>query len=149
MKDKRNILFGIGIGAILATVILAVFLLGLAVGKRDSRFLPPRNFFPRDFNHGVMGVIESLGENTLVIREREGGLKTVLVDNMTQIRHGHTPINFSDLKKDEQVIILGEPAAEEEATRARLIRVMEMLDQGASRSGNLQMPRGKFRFNQG
>lgn len=131
MKDKRNILIGVGIGVILAAVMLVVFFLGLFVGRRENRFLPyfggphmSKDFIPRNFGHGAIGTIESLGENTLVVRDRTGALKTVLIDNQTQIRRGHTGINFSDLKKDEQVIVLGDPEEKEGAIKARVIRVI-------------------------
>lgn len=131
MKDKRNILIGIVIGAILAVVILIVFFLGIFIGRRENRFFPYfggrhmyRDFIPKDFGHGAIGTIESLGENTLVVRDRSGTLKTVLVDNQTQIRRGRTSINFTELAKDEQVIVLGDPEEKEGAIKARLIRVM-------------------------
>ena len=145
MKDKRNILIGIGIGAVLAAVILIVFLFGMFIGRRENRFLPSfggrhmsRDFIPKNFGHGAIGTIESLGENTLVVRDRSGALKTVLVDNQTQIRRGHTSINFSELAKDEQVIVLGDPEEKEGAIKARLIRVMGSFDKEATRSGTLR-----------
>ena len=157
MKDKRNILIGIGIGAILAVVILVVFFLGIFIGRRENRFFPYfggrghiyQDFFPRNFGHGAMGIIESLGENTLVVRDRSGTLKTVLIDNQTQIRRGHVDINFSDLKKDEQVIVLGDPEEKEGAIKARLIRVMGSFDKEATRSGTLHFPNGRFGIRNG
>lgn len=156
MKDKRNILIGIGIGAILAAVMLVVFFLGLFVGRRENRFFPyfggrhmSRDFIPRDFGHGAIGEVESLGENTLIVRDRSGALKTVLVDNQTQIRRGHTSINFSDLKKDEQVVVLGDPEEKEGAIKARVIRLMGSFDKEATRSGSLRFPNGKFGIGKG
>lgn len=144
MKDKRNIIIGIGIGAAIALALLVVFFLGIFIGRRENRFVPfpnfgrpnmPQDFFPRDFGHGAMGVVESLGENTLVVRDRTGALKTVLVDSKTQIRRGPATINFSDLKKNEQVVVLGEPEEKEGAIKAKLIRVMGSFDKEATGSG--------------
>jgi len=156
MKDKRNILIGVGIGVVLALVLLLVFFSGLFIGRRENRFLPSfggrhmyRDFIPKDFGHGAIGTIESLGENTLVVRDRTDALKTVLVDNQTQIRRGHTSINFSDLKKDEQVIVLGDPEEKEGAIKAKLIRIMGSFDKEATRSGTLRPPHGGFGFRKG
>ena len=158
MKDKRNILIGVGIGAVLAASLLLVFFLGLFIGRRENRFFPyfggggrlmHRDFIPRDFGHGAIGAIENLGENTLVVRDRSGALKTVLVDNQTQIKRGHTSINFSDLKKDEQVIVLGDPEEKEGAIKAKLIRVIGSFDKEATRSGTLRFPHKGFSFRKG
>lgn len=162
MKDKgsqtskRNILIGISIGAILALVLLVVFFLGLFIGRRENRFLPcfgrqpmPPNFRSpdfvlKDFGHGAMGEIQTLGENTLVVRDRTGALKTVLIDNQTQIRRGHTGINFSQLKTGNQVIVLGEPEEKEGAIKARLIRVMGGFDKEATSSGMMRPLKPKY-----
>lgn len=144
MKDKRNILIGVGIGAVFAASLLGVFFLGVFLGRRESRFLPfsdfkkrqmYQNFFPRNFGHGAVGVIENLGENTLVVRDKTGALKTVLVDNQTQIRRGHISINFFQLKTGEQVVVLGDPEEKEGAVKARLIRVMGSFNKEATSSG--------------
>lgn len=152
MKDKRNILIGVGIGAILALVLLGVFFLGVFLGRRGSRF-PPfpdfgkrqmyQDFFPRNFGHGAIGAIESLGENTLVVRDRTGALKTVLIDNQTQIRRGHIGINFSQLKTGNQVVVLGEPEEKEGAIKARLIRIMGSFDKEATSSSMMRPIRAK------
>ena len=156
MKGGRSILTGIGIGAALAALIFAAFFFGIFIGRRENRFFPylggrhmHRDFIPKDFGHGAIGTIESLGENTIVVRDRTDALKTVLVDNQTQIRRGHTGINFSDLKKDEQVIVLGDPEEKEGAIKAKLIRVMGSFDKEATRSGTLRLPHGGFGFHKG
>lgn len=123
MKGKKNILIRFGLGAALALILLAVFFVGVFIGRGESRPMH-RDFFPSRFGHGAIGIIESLGESTVVVRDRSGALKTVLLDGQTQIRRGHTNTSFSDLKKNEQVIILGEPAEKEGAIKAKLIRVI-------------------------
>lgn len=136
MKDKQNILIGVGIGAVLAAVILFVFLLGVFIG-RGGRHLY-RDFFPKNFGHGAMGTIETLGEKTLVVRDRSGALKTVLVDDQTQTRRDHTSINFSQLKTGEQIIVLGDPIEAEGAIKARVIRVMGSFNKQATSSGMMR-----------
>lgn len=147
---------GVSIGALLAAVILTVFFSGVFIGRHESRFFPhfgrrlmDQDSFPRNFGHGAIGTIETLGKNTLVVRDRTGALKTILVDNKTQIRQEHRNINFSDLKKNEQVIILGEPEEKEGAIKARLIRIMGMFDKEATHSGSLLFPYRRFGFHKG
>lgn len=122
-------MIGIIIGAILAVSLLTAFFSGVFIGRRENRLLPffgmrpmHREFIPKNAGFGAMGTIESLGENTLVVRDRTGALKTVLIDNQTKIRQGHTGIKFTDLKKDGQVIILGEPDKDGGTIKAKLIR---------------------------
>lgn len=150
MKDKQNILLGIAIGAVLALVLLTAFFLGVFIGRRENRFLPyfggrhiSQDFLPRNFGHGAMGIIESLGENILIVHDRTGALRTVLVDNQTQIRRGHISINFSQLKTGEQIIVLGEPEEKEGAIKAKLIRVMGSFDKEATSSGMMRPIRAK------
>lgn len=146
MAEKRNILVGVGLGVALGFVLVTVFFAGVFVGTRkEPRFFPfegdrhgYREFVPGGFNgHGVIGTIDSIGSNTLVVKDRVGALKTVLVDNQTQIRRGHTSINFSELKTDEQIIVLGEPEEKEGAIKARLIRMMGSFNKEATSSGML------------
>lgn len=135
MKDKRKILIGCVIGAILAVVLVATFFFGVLVGKRDYKFFPYwerrhtyPDFFPNKLSgHGVLGTIQTLGKSTLVVKDRTGALKTVLVDSRTRIRRERTDITISDLKINEQVVILGEPQESESAIKARIIRVMGAL----------------------
>lgn len=134
MEKRRDILVGLFAGAVVALIILVIFFAGVFIGRTQQRkgFWPfwERRYIHRDFisrkldGHGVIGVIDSLGTDTLVVKDRTGALKTVLVDNETKIRRGRIPIKFSDLKLKEHVMVLGEPQEEEGAIKARIIRVL-------------------------
>ncbi|MBI5465141.1 hypothetical protein HY946_00850 [Candidatus Gottesmanbacteria bacterium] len=132
MKNKQTVLLGISIGIGLAVVLLFVFFTGFYIGSKkagvfpfwERRFVTPSGFVPSRFGHGVAGTIDSIGENTIIVKERSGALKTVLVDEETVLRKNGSSINFSDLKKDEQVIIIGEPQEKEGAIKAKVIRVI-------------------------
>lgn len=134
MEKRRNILVGLAAGVVIALIILLVFFAGVLIGRvQQHRGFWPfweqrhiyRDFIPRKLDgHGTIGAIDSLGTNTLVVKDRTGALKTVLVDNETGIRRGRTPIEFSDLKVEEQVVILGEPQEEEGVIKAKIIRTL-------------------------
>lgn len=132
MKDRKKIFIGVGVGLGLAFLFLAVFLIGFFIGSRKPRFFPfwekrlvsPREFVPPHFGHGVVGIIDSIGENTIIVKERNGALKTVLIDKDTVLRKNGAKIEFSELKKDDQVIVLGEPEEKEGAIRAKVLRVI-------------------------
>src|SRR3989344_3820105 len=129
VNQRRNTLLGVGAGVLLAVFMLLIFLFGIFIGRRQSRFLPHfgqlhmnREFYPREFGHGAMGTVETVGDNSMVVRDKAGALRTILIDNQTQIRRGMTNIKFSEIKIGEQVVILGEPQEEEGAIKAKLIR---------------------------
>ncbi len=124
MKKRRSILIASAVGISLAVILITTFFFGVFVGRHEGRGTAGE-FFPKEFKgHGVLGEIQTLGENTLVVKERTGALKTVLIDNQTQIRRGRSSINFTDLNIKEQAVILGEPQASESAIKAKIVRVM-------------------------
>lgn len=156
MTERQNILIWVGIGAALAAAVLVVFFLGVFLGSRGYS-LPrsffdlggrrsSQDFFPRDFGHGALGNIESLGENTFVVRDRAGTLKTILVDGETQIRRGHSRLDFSQLQVGQAVVVLGEPVEAEGAIKARLIRLMGMGNLGKEASGSGLIKPFRFRY---
>lgn len=132
MKKKETIIFGLGIGAGIAIIFLLVFLAGVYIGSRkagifpfwERRFSLPHGYFPSRFGHGVIGTIDSLGEKMFVVKDRSGALKTVLIDDKTLLRRDGSSITFSDLRKDEQIIVIGEPQEKEGAIKAKVVRVI-------------------------
>ncbi len=137
MKNRGKVLFGLGVGVGVAIILILVFLAGVYFGSCnrnnifpssfpfwERRMHMPNGFVPDKFGHGVVGSIDSLGDNTFVVKDRSGGLKTILVDDKTQLRQDGLAIKFTDLKKDDKVIILGEPKEEEGAISARIVRVL-------------------------
>lgn len=149
MKNRKTILVGILVGAVLTVLIILVFVAGLHIGSRRAGALPfweRRYGFPQHgfvggkFGHGTNGVIDSLGNNSLVVKERSGALITVLVDDKTTLRRDGSSIKFADLKGAEQVIVIGEPQKTEGAILAKVVRVFSSPAQ-ATESGTF----GKMR----
>lgn len=131
MKNKQTVLFGLGVGVGIALVLLLVFFAGVRVGSRREVTFPfwerrhpiEGGFVHGNFGHGVVGSVDSIGDNTFIVKDRMGGLKTILVNDKTQLRSDGSAIKFTDLKKDDRVIILGDPKPEEGAIVARVVRV--------------------------
>lgn len=130
--SRKDMINGLLSGILIAAVLIITFFIGFWVGRNDEAFLPhfpgngqPPEFIGRRFNgHGVLGTIDSLGNNTLVVKDRRSDLQTVLTDQNTQVRRGTKVIKFSDLKKRETVIVLGNPNSTEKAIKADIIRVI-------------------------
>lgn len=134
--DKKKVLLAVLAGMGIIFIILIIFLSGVFVGQRTGfRRLPPfvrqGRFFERvkGFRylmngHGVFGKIESIGDETLVVENREGTLKTVLINPQTKIRERFQDVNFSDLKPESLVVVIGAPSEERDAIIAKLIRVV-------------------------
>lgn len=144
MKDNTSHTFiiGIAIGSSIAVLVLGAFLCGVWVGRTNSPFVPMmgrfegRDIFSRNIeNHGVLGTIQTLGKNTMVVKDRRGILKSVSVDDQTVVKRDTVSIQFSDLKQNEFVVVLGNPEKTEEIIKAKIIRVMEKPQSDASRSG--------------
>lgn len=131
IKNRKTILFGFGIGALSAFILLIVFFAGIAIGSRrfgipfpERRYGFPGGFIPSRFGHGAVGSVDSIGSNTFIVKERSGELETILVDDATVLRQDNSSIKFSDLKKGEEVIVIGDPEQQEQAIKARFIRVI-------------------------
>lgn len=142
----------------LVLVILAGFAGGVAVGLKKARFsyrwgenyernfIGPRmekgqpgftrgmmrNFEGRDFRnpHGLSGTIISISDNNLVVKDKDNKENTVAVTEKTIIKSGRDDIKISDLKNDEQVVIMGQPG-DNGVVNADLIRVF-----GTNNAGN-------------
>lgn len=142
MKNKQTVLLGLGIGIGAALILLLVFFTGMYIGNKKAGAFPfwerrysfPHDFVSGKFGHGVVGIIDSLGENSFIVKDRSGELKTILVDDQTIIRRNRSPIKFSDLKKEDKIIVIGEPQEQEGAIKARVIRVMSDFVKDASGS---------------
>ena len=131
MKNRKAIVAGAIAGILLALIVIGAFFAGAVFEKKkNERFFPiweKRRVF-RDYvpgkaeGHGIIGTIDSIGSNTLVIKDQTNALKTVLVDEQTQIRQGYMPVGFSDLKQSDRVIVLGNP--KDDVLQAKAIRVI-------------------------
>lgn len=150
MKNKRIVILGLSMGVGATIILLLVFFTGLYIGSRkpnifpfwERRHMQSNGFVPHDPGRGAVGVIDSIGNNTLVVKDRAGAFKTVLIDDKTTLRRNHTEIVFSDLKKDDQVIVVGESQQQESAIKAVVIRVITGFENDASKSGSLNWQTG-------
>lgn len=87
----------------------------------DWRRMPP---LPGDFieGHGTFGQIIKIEGNTLIIKGRGDVEKVVLVTEKTIIQSGRKESRITDLKVDDQIVIIGSPN-EQGQIEAKLIRV--------------------------
>ena len=120
MTKNKKILLGLGMGAVLLAAFLLVFLAGVHLGRRPQN----RRFFAGSltgrFGHGTVGIINSLGNNNFVLADRFGKLITVNIDKDTFFRVG----GFSDLKKGDRVIVIGEILNPETVIKAKMVRII-------------------------
>lgn len=126
-------------------VLLFVFKVGVFVGYQKAQysyrwgenyqrnFAGPRGGFFEDFRrgfgdkdfinaHGTFGSIIKIDGSTLVIKGKDDVEKTVLVSDKTEINNRRETVRPSDLKVDDQVVIIGSPN-EQGQIEAKLIRV--------------------------
>ncbi|MFA4936821.1 MAG: hypothetical protein WC575_00810 [Patescibacteria group bacterium] len=124
-------------------ILLCVFQVGVMVGARKAgftyrwgenyhrNFAGPRSGFPlpglddRDFieANGIIGQIIKLDSNSLIIKGRDNVERVVLVNDQTNILRFKDEINYSDLKIDDFVVIIGEPN-DTGQIEAKFIRIM-------------------------
>lgn len=91
-------------------------------GPRGGFFedMNDRNFMP---GNGIFGQIIKVEGNTLIIKGQDNLEKSVLVEEKTSIMKFREQLKVSDLKVDDNVVVMGEPN-ELGQTVARLIRIM-------------------------
>ena len=126
---------------ILAELILLIgaFWLGINVGFKKAFFTYswsqnyPNNFGGRTmmappnaqfFNaHGLDGIILSLDQNSLVIKDEDSNEKTISITPQTVIRQDFQTLQAKDLKIGEEIVIIGS-ANPQGQIDAKLIRVL-------------------------
>ena len=74
--------------------------------------------------HGVAGTIISISDNNIVIKDRDNKENTISVGDKTIIKQGGSDIKISDLKNDEEIVVIGKPG-EDGVVNADLIRVFD------------------------
>ena len=74
--------------------------------------------------HGVAGIIISISENSIVIKDKDEKENTIIVSDKTAIKQGRNDIKITDLKNDEEIIVIGKPG-DNGAIDAGLIRVFD------------------------
>lgn len=129
-------------------MLAATFSIGALVGFHKARFTSgwndnyERNFGGprgsmmmrgyRDFSgrdlleaHGTAGQIIKIDSSSIVIRDRNNTEKVVNANADTVIREMMVDVNFSDLKVNDAVTVIGEPNTSGQID-AKFIRVMPM-----------------------
>ncbi len=112
-------------------VLVLVFGAGFAVGRWNAS---PFGFFgvstraPREFTirtgHGAIGMIQAIEGQRITIQSRDGKLATILVNNDTKFDKNLEKILFTDLKPNDQIIVIGSPNEDGEIN-ARLIGLVD------------------------
>jgi hypothetical protein len=142
-SKAKHILAGIGI----AVIALLVFQAGIFVGYKKAAFsFRSGDNFYRTFGergrgfpepvrrmgmdmmdptnaHGTVGKIASIALPKIIIADRDGVEKTIIVDAKTDMRRFRDSIKQEELKVGDFITVIGEPNNEGQIT-ARLIRIM-------------------------
>jgi len=140
-------------------VLSFVFNLGVYVGTQKANFSfrwaeqyhnnfagPSDGFFQqfagKDFieSNGVFGKIIKVADQSIIVKGKDDVEKVISITDKTTIKYQNKDIKISDLKIDDQVVIIGEPN-DAGQIEARLIRVMPPLPtaQNQNRQQNTQI----------
>jgi len=105
------------------------------MGGRGSRGMMP-DFEGRGFRngHGIAGTIISVSDNKIVIKDCNGQENTITASDQTLIKSGQNTIKITDLKQNEQIVVMGGPG-DNGTINADLIRVF---DNGNNNTNNGQ-----------
>jgi len=141
-------------------VFLIIFNLGMIIGFRKANFsykwgenyhqnfAGPRGGFFRDFGgrdfiepHGVFGQIIKIEGSTLIIKSPDNVEKTVIIKDDTVIERFRETIKLTDLKIDDQIVVIGEPNTNGQI-EAKFIRIMPnpKTEMPMGKSPEFQMP---------
>jgi hypothetical protein len=74
--------------------------------------------------HGLAGTIISISDNNLIVKDKDGKENTVTVTDKTIIKRQREDIKISDLKQDDQIVVMGSPG-DNGVINADLIRIFE------------------------
>jgi len=138
MKEKNNnhdFYKGVIIGFAIFTLVILAFFLGVKVGRREYYYRyppifhpwmkePRKGFIPPKFRgRGTVGVVDSVGKDSFVVKNRWGELVTVVVDKNTKYYVDGKQGSFSDIKKGKNVFVVGQPNEKEITIQAEAIRI--------------------------
>ena len=138
-KSFKNIV----VGFIIAIAVLMVFRFGMVVGFKEAsfsyqwgdnyyhNFAGPKPGILGEFSpghefmevHGTFGKVIKVDPEDLVVQDQNGAEKIISVSSTTVMRNLQNIISIKDLKIDDGVVIIGEPAASG-TIEAKLIRVL-------------------------
>jgi hypothetical protein len=147
IASKKSKIAALAVGVFI--IALVSFAAGVAVGFHKARFsyqwganyernfMGPRmgnrgpggmmqDFEGRGFRnaHGIAGQIISVSDSSIVIKDRNGQENTVTVSDKTLIKSGSNDIKITDLKSDENIVVMGQPG-DNGTINADLIRVFD------------------------
>lgn len=139
-------------GILCTVILLSVFQLGSMVGFRKARFAcqwgerygamigmplhPPGQQGPGPGSmmdwpqrgvpvaHGANGVVISVSDKALVVKDIDGIEKIILVSSSTKIRKGDVDVKISDISPEDRAVIMGRPD-ETGGLEAGFIRVFD------------------------
>ncbi len=143
--QNRDMLKWVIIGLAGFVVLILVFGAGMKVGALKARysyrwaenyqrnFAGPRGGFLGNFRqgfegrdfinaHGTFGSIIKIDGSTVIVKSKDDVEKTVLVSEKTTITAHRESLKVSDLKIDDQIVVIGSPN-EQGQIEARLIRL--------------------------
>ena len=90
-------------------------------GMMQGRFPLGENNFPNA--HGAIGKIIKITLPTLIVEDKDNTEKVVLIKDDTKIEEMMTPLQKTDLKVDDFVVVIGSPNTTGQI-EAKLIRIM-------------------------
>ena len=140
------------ISLIIAIAVLVVFRVGMVVGFRQAsfsyqwgenyyhNFAGPRPGILGEFapghefmeSHGAFGTIIKIDPSDLVVRDQFGSEEIINVSSSTVMRNHQNLVTLKDLKLDDGIVVIGEPAASG-TIEASLIRVLPPLPSNPSK----------------
>ena len=85
-----------------------------------------KGFEGRDFRngHGIAGVITSITDNNIIIKDRDGKENTISIGDKTLIKNGQANVKITELRNDENIVVIGNPG-DSGMINADLIRVFD------------------------
>jgi len=150
-KEQKTIFFLkiLGMVSLFLAFTFFVFFLGFFVGQKKAFFSyrwaenyhrvfggPKEKPFFKDFfgdvflpSHGAIGEIIQIKENNLVLKEKNGFEKIILLDEKTRIQSGREEIKKEILKEGDIVGVIGSPTEKGEI-QAKFIRVFPKKEKG-------------------
>lgn len=74
--------------------------------------------------HGISGTIISISDNSLVIKDKDNKENSVAISDQTVIKSGRDDIKISDLKTNDQIVVIGKPG-DDGKVNADFIRIFD------------------------
>lgn len=140
---QSKLFLGAILGLVIFAVLLVVFQAGVFVGFKKAEFsyhwsenyqrnfAGPKRGFAEPFQgkdlinaHGTAGQIIKIDGSTIIIKGNDNVEKVILTKEDTAVRSLRDSIKVSDLKLNDLVVIIGDPATSSGQITAKLIRVM-------------------------